>query len=147
MSLSSSSSFTMRARSTSAGAFLNRKPEGSRSASRFLSATVMCFGLNPNGPSLGFLAAASNPLPKRIHHSLARNDNFSALNFVPRLRVISHVSKEDAASFRHQQETSAPGKPAKISNVGKMADQPSIQPSGSKLLPQSLLPRKKVHRR
>ena len=116
----------MRARSTSADAFLNLMVGESKSASRFLSATVKCSASIPmvHFPDLfRFAHAASSHSPSEpFKQSFARNVYFRALHLGAALRVITHVGKKDTASSLDQQETGAPGEAAKISNVRKVAD-------------------------
>src|SRR5271168_5268950 len=105
------------------------------------------FGLDSEGPSLRslLLARGLNPFANRSQRRLARDHYFRALYFLMRLARIAGVAEENVARFPDEEETRAAGKAAKISDVGKMADQQCIKAGRSELLPQFLLAREKIH--
>jgi len=73
------------------------------------------------------------------------NHDFGAFYFLVRLDVIANVRKKYAPALFDQQQSRAPGKAAKISNVRKMADQQPIKAGGRKMVPKFLLAGAEVH--
>ena len=105
------------------GASFNRTPAGRTSVSRFFSAIVKCSASRPIVHPRRPLAPRPQPITQRRQHCLARDHHLRALHLVVGLRVITDIGKEDAPGLFHQQQSSAPGKTAEISDVGQMADQ------------------------
>jgi hypothetical protein len=79
-------------------------------------------------------------------HCSPRDDHFRAFYLFPTLRGIADIGKKDAPSLLDQQESSAAGKAAKISDIGEMTDQESIEPSRGQMLPQFFLAKQEIHR-
>ncbi len=102
-------------------------------------------GLNADVPSPGALPARSEKIGKGFEYRLASYDNFRRLDLFVRLRVITDISKEHAAGSFHQQRSGAAGESAKVSEVGEMADQQSVEAGDGEMLPEDVLARNEVH--
>ena len=146
----SSSSFTMRACSTRAGASRRRKLEGRIPASRDRVATVMCSPSIPSfeGSSTAFLrrcadsqAAAAASGPWRAITICAVRTSARACS-VYRPSVIEHAFRSG-----EKQGAGAAGESAEIAKVGRMSDQQSVQAMGGKRILQTLLAASMVHPR
>ena len=144
----SSSSFTMRACSTSAGASRRRKPEGSipGEARPGRHRHVLAFNPNFRGNSPAFLPVRRQPgggcgeRPLTSDHDLRRY-------FRPRLLGVPPIGDEHCCLFGEKEGAGAARKSAEIAKVGRMSDQQSVQAMGRKRILQTLLTAAMVHAR
>ncbi len=102
----SSSSFTMRSRSTSPTVFRNRRPPGRMIHRPVFFPPRSGVRLQSQSPTPSISCAARfHPLPHRGQHRLARNHHLRALHFRSPLRVISDIRKENAPRLRRPAES------------------------------------------
>ena len=145
----SSSSFTMRACSTRAGASRRRKPEGRIRGEARPGRHRHVLALNPNlrGSSTAFLLVRRQPGGGCRQRPLASDHDLRRPHFGPRLLGVAPIGDEDALLFGEKKGAGAAGESAEIAKVGRMSDQQSVQAMGGKRILQTLLPALVVHPR
>ena len=103
------------------------------------------FGLNPDRPSSSPLPTLREQIPQSGEGCLPGDHNFGALHFLMRLNVVTDIGDKNAAGLLDQQQPSAPGKSAKISNIRKMANEKSVKSGSDEMLAKFVLACAKVH--
>src|SRR5258708_27321690 len=96
---------------------------------------------NPQRATTRSLRERFQPISNGIQYPFAGDGDPRTHHLLMRLRVVTHIGKENTLRGVQKQHPRASSKAAKISNVRKMADQQPVKPRGDEMIATIILSR------